>query len=164
MRLRTLALLTSLTLAALPVATLSLPAQTPIRQGRPGWTPVRIAKWALLGVAGGFAGYALAHSTRAEDAYADLRGLCNREPDRCQLDGGRYPDPEAERLYRTATRDDRQAQVGIFGGQVALLGSAALFIYDLRNGRGPVNIPYPSSAYTAARRSPGYVVGLRLSF
>jgi hypothetical protein len=159
MRVRFLALLPVLTLATLPLS-----AQTPVRQGRPGWTPVRVAKWSLLALAGGLAGYALAHSTRAENSYSDLRRLCEREPDRCRLEGGRYADAAAERFYESATDEDRRAQVGIFGGQVALLGSAALFIYDLRNGRGPDNIPYPASAQAATPGPRGFGVGLRLSF
>jgi hypothetical protein len=63
---------------------------------------------------------------------------------------------------------DRRAQVGIIGGQVALFGSVALFVYDLRHARGPGNIPYPSGApegaarEASARRS--VAAGLRLAF
>ena len=72
-------------------------------------------------------------------------------------------DETAERYYRTAQEEDRRAQVGIVGGQVTLLGSVGLFIYDLRNGRGPENIPYPTRARSAAG---GSIVGagVRLSF
>jgi hypothetical protein len=165
LRLAASVLLTTLVAGSIASADVTpLGAQTPARQGRPGWTPVRVAKWALLGTAVGFAGYALTHSTRADDAYSGLRELCNREPDRCRLTNGHYEDSEAEALYRGSTREDRRAQVGIFGGQIALLGSAALFIYDLRNGRGPVNIPYPSSARARARPAPALGLGLRLSF
>jgi hypothetical protein len=141
-----------------------LPAQTPVRQGRPGWTPIRVTKWALLGSAVGFAAYALAHSTRADDDYSGLRELCDREPERCRLTNGRYEDPRAESLYQGATREDRRAQVGIFGGQIALLGSAALFIYDLRNGRGPANIPYPSSSRALTPLAPALGIGMRVAF
>ena len=43
-----------------------------------------------------------------------------------------------------------------------LFGSVGLFIWDLRNDRGPGNIPYPSHA----RRAPGraIAVGARLAF
>ncbi len=48
-------------------ALLALPtiagAQTPRQPG--AWTPVRIAKWSLLGAAAGLAAYALEHSTAA---------------------------------------------------------------------------------------------------
>jgi hypothetical protein len=38
-----------------------------------------------------------------------------------------------------------------------LLGSVAFFVYDLRNGRGPDDIPYPPSRA-------GMAVGLSLNF
>lgn len=138
-------------------------AQTPVHGGRPGWSAVRVAKWALLAGAAGFAGYALTRSTRAEDAYQGLRRLCDTEPARCTLSNGRYDDAAAERFYHTARQEDRRAQVGIVAGQVTLLGSVGLFIYDLRNGRGPANIPYPS-AHARAAPGPAVGAGVRLSF
>ena len=134
-------------------------AQVQVTPPRPqeGWTAVRIAKWALLGAAIGFGSYALVESGRADDSYAELRRLCQLEPDGCTLTGGQYADPGAERLYDRALSADRRARVGIIGGQVALLGSAAFFVYDLRNGRGPDDIPYPPSR---ARMG----LGLRLAF
>jgi hypothetical protein len=143
--------------ALLGAATLN--AQVEITPPRPqeGWTKARIAKWTLLGAAIGFGSYALVESGRAEDYYGQLRRQCQTEPQACQLLDGRYADPEAERLYENAAAADRRARVGIIGGQVTLLGSAAFFVYDLRNGRGPDDIPYPPS-----RAQVG--VGLRLKF
>jgi hypothetical protein len=136
--------------AALTVASLVLvfataaEAQQPAPQSaRRGPPVIKIAKWSLLGVAGGLGLYALHHSTRAEDAYADLRSICLDAPSRCEHASGRYPDADAERLYRQAISEDRQAQLGIFGGQVTLFGSVGLFIYDLRDDRTPTTIPYP---------------------
>jgi hypothetical protein len=149
---------TGIVVVALLGAT-SLHAQvqvTPPRQ-QEGWTAVRIAKWALLGAAVGFGSYALVESGRAEDYYSELRRQCQLEPEGCQLQNGRYSDPAAERLYDHATAADRRARIGIIGGQITLLGSAAFFVYDLRNGRGPDDIPYPPSR---ARMG----VGLRLIF
>ena len=125
----------------------ALAAQTtPPRQPRAdrrGWTAVRVAKWALAGATVGLGYYALRQSTRADRAYGDLRRLCVTTPSACTLDGSRYPDAHAEGLYAVSLRHDRRAQAGILVGQVTLLGSAALFVYDLRNGRGPENIPFP---------------------
>jgi hypothetical protein len=104
---------------------------------------VKFAKWGLLGLAGGLGLYALRHSTRAEEAYDDLRTLCLAAPTRCDHEGGRYDDAVAESLYRRALSEDRRAQLGIFGGQATLFGSVGLFIYDLRDGRVPTTIPYP---------------------
>ena len=40
-------------------------------------------------------------------------------------------------------RTDRRAQIGILGGQLSLLGSVGLFIYDLRpHHETPENIPF----------------------
>ena len=128
------------TLAPVPAAWGSLGAQAAPRRG---WTAVRVAKWALLGATVGLGYYALKQSTRADRAYSDLRHLCITVPSSCTLDAGRYPDAHAEALFATSLRHDRRAQAGIVGGQVTLLGSAALFVYDLRNGRGPENIPFP---------------------
>jgi len=137
----------------------SLRAQEPLRQPAQGWTRVRVAKWALLGAAAGFGLYALQHTSRAQQAYETLSRRCLGDPDRCELANGRYADPATEALYQRSGREDRRAQLGIIGGQVTLFGSAALFIYDLRNSRGPENIPYPARLTTPART---LVIGVRL--
>ena len=137
----------------------SLRAQEPLRQPAQGWTRVRVTKWALLGAAAGFGLYALQHTSRAQHAYEALSRRCLGEPDRCELVNGRYADPSTEALFQRSGREDRRAQLGIIGGQVTLFGSAALFIYDLRNRRGPDNIPYPARLTTPA---PRLVVGLRI--
>jgi hypothetical protein len=133
-----LAIIVSIALAA---SSVDAQQQTPTpRRGPP---VVKIAKWGLLGVAGGLGLYALHHSTRAEDAYDDLRAICLDAPARCDHGGGRYPDAAAEQLYHRAISEDRRAQLGIFGGQAMLFGSVGLFIYDLRDDRTPATIPYP---------------------
>ena len=132
------------------------PGTLPTQQGGHRWTVVRTAKWALLGGAIGLGAYALHHSFIAERAYGQLHDLCFQTPARCEVTGSKYNDPATEALYSRSVSADRHAQVGIFGGQVALLGSVGLFIYDLRNGRGPRDIPYP------AKRSVG--VGMSVPF
>lgn len=128
--------------------------KTTVREGN--WTVVRVAKWALLGAAVGFGVYALSNSRTAEHAYDELRRRCILDGTRCEITQGGYADATSESLYLRATSADRRAQVGIYGGQVAALGSVGLFIYDLRNGRGPSDIPYP------AKRSVG--LGVRISW
>lgn len=146
-------------IAFLPAA---LAAQTPRQPG--AWTPVRVAKWALLGAAAGLAAYALEHSTSAERTHDRLRTLCTLEPERCQVQGGVYVDSFAEELFQRTSREDHLARVGIVGGQVALLGSVGLFVYDLRNGQGPRDIPYPSLAARADPQPRRFSVGLRVAF
>jgi hypothetical protein len=140
-------------------ASTALPAQVQVTPPREqgGWTKARIAKWALLGAAIGFGSYALVESGRADDYYGELRTLCRLQPDSCRLENGSYADPTAERFYDQAAAADRRARIGIIGGQVTLLGSVAFFVYDLRNGRGPDDIPYPPSRA-------GMAVGLSLNF
>lgn len=106
---------------------------------------IRIGKWTLLGSALGLGAYAVVHSQRAEKRYEELRAICDGDASRCQLTpSGQYADAGAEDVYRAAIDEDRQAQVGIIGGQISLLGSVALFIADLRHGEGPSDIPYPA--------------------
>ena len=147
-----------LALLALPAL---LGAQTPRQPS--DWTPVRIAKWTLLVAAAGMAAYALDHSTAAERTDDRLRALCPAEPERCQVENGAYVDPDAESLYQRVTHEDHLARVGIVGGQVALLGSVGLFVYDLRNGEGPRDIPYPSAGPRGGV-SARYVMGFRVAF
>jgi hypothetical protein len=129
------------------------------------WTTVRVLKWALLGTAVGFGAYALIHSTRADDAYSELRRICDVTPDRCTISAsGRYDDETTEHLFATTRYEDRRAQVGIVGGQVTLFGSVGLFIYDLRHARGPDNIPYPSGPAAAVPGARGVAAGVRLAF
>jgi hypothetical protein len=149
-------------LLLLALATAPLAAQTPTHPGVDrGWTRVRTAKWALLGLAVGLGGYAIVQTSRAQDRYEALGRICVNEPERCRLENGSYTDPELEALYDESGRHDLRAQTGIAGAHVALFGSTALFIYDLRNARGPRNIPYPSHA---ASSPGGIVVGARVSF
>ena len=141
-------------------------AQAPKAQPAPsrGWTGVRVAKWALLGAATGFAVYALNHSSQAEHDYGRLRTLCESDPDGCSLDSGRYAADEAEALYQSSLREDQRAQRAIIGGQVVLLGSVALFVYDLRNARGPANIPYPTAGLARMPAPRGVAMGASLRF
>ena len=130
-----------------------------------GWTVVRVLKWAMLGTAVGFGGYALVHSNRGNDAYTALRRVCDETPARCEITAaGRYAEPAIEGLFQRTRREDRRAQVGIVGGQATLFGSVGLFIYDLRHARGPQNIPYPSGAAAAMRARPAVAAGVRLAF
>jgi hypothetical protein len=154
----------ALALGVLLVAHALHPARARAQVARPperGWSAGRVAKWALLGAAVSLGAFALEQHRRADRAYDELRTLCHADTSRCRMAGGRYVEPEAERLFGQAVAGDRRARLGIIGGQVTLLGSAALFVYDLRNARGPADIPYPSGA-AAAREA--VIVGARLEF
>ena len=137
-------------------------AQLPRPAASRSWTSVRLAKWALLGAAVGFGAYAVSQSQQADDSYGDLGLLCRAEQDRCASNGDGYADARAERLYQRAVSADRRAHQAIIGGEVTLLGSAALFIYDLRNRRGPPDIPYPAGSRGSAAY--GFAFGARVFF
>jgi hypothetical protein len=146
------------TVLALAVAAAPAAGQSHIAPG--GWTAVRAGKWALLAVSVGFAAYALDHSHEAQRSYDRLRTYCQDQPASCEIGpAGRYTDPAAEDLYQGAITGDRQARVGIIAGQVALLGSATLFIIDLRGAGRPPDIPFPSSG---VRAGPAFGVGVRV--
>ena len=163
MRARTCALVLAAALAAQALAASGpAAAQGPGRvPPARGWSAVRVAKWALLGAALSFGVYALAEHRRGDDAYGELQALCHADHRRCRMLDDRYESPEAERLYDRAVAADRRAQLGIIGGQVTLLGSAGLFVYDLRNGRGPSDIPYPTGSGAQGAR---LTIGARLAF
>ena len=145
------------------VTAVTLPAQpraAGVARATPAARVVRWGKWVLLGTAVAFGSYALAEHRRAEHAYEALRVRCRGDATLCDRVNGRYTDVTSEQFHQRATAGDRRARVGIIGGQIALLGSAALFVYDLRNGRGPANIPY----HGARAAAPSAAAGVRLAF
>jgi hypothetical protein len=153
-----------LSLAALALLLLAAPAlgaQGAPRQ-RDGWRTPRVLKWTLLAASVGAGLWAWSESRQANEAYADLRRYCQTEFARCDLAGGAYVDPRAESLYRLSNDSDRRARIGLIGGQVALLGSAAFFILDLGRGGPPENIPYDPDRRGAGASSRLHV-GVRLA-
>lgn len=122
---------------------------------------VRYGKWAALGVAAGFTVLGVAAHDRAEARYGDLLAYC-REQRSCSIGlDGRYGSAAAEALYQRVLRSDRTARRWLIGGQAALVGSAVLFVIELKRKRGPDNIPY--SPYIAAGRF-GTDVGVRIAW
>lgn len=136
----------------------TLGAQGPPRH--PGKHPLRAArvlKWTLLAASVGLHVWAYEESHRGDNAYAELRTLCENDQSRCTLTNGVYADPHAESLYAASNTGDRHARVGLVAGQVTLLGSATFFIIDLRHGGPPDNIPYdpPAASGGGARLRAG---------
>jgi hypothetical protein len=135
----------------LPIAfaALSLPlrAQEPhaVRDWR---SAARVAKWVLAGATIALGAYAYMEHDAAERVQGRLRDRCDSSPDSCTVVDGRYSNLESEALHQRAVRHDRRARTGIVAGQITLLGGVALFLYDLREDRGPDNIPYPSPRRT----------------
>ena len=136
-------------------------AQSAPRERSDGWRATRVAKWTLFATAVAFGVWSFRETERADDDFAALRRLCERDVASCAVDGGRYTDAEAERLFSATRQHDRRARLGIVAGQATALGSAAFFIIDLRHGGSPDDIPYDPTRRAA--HGPTLRVGLRLT-
>ena len=147
-------------LAALLVLALALPRPAMAQESGP---LVRYGKWVLAAGAVGMNLLAARSHDRADDAFGTLEDHCFRNARRCDLDGeGRYRDDAIEALYQTSLHHDRNARRWLIGGETALLGAAALFVWELtRKTHKPDNIPFEPEV-RSLRQATG--VGLRLSF
>ena len=111
---------------------------------RPISPVVKFGKWALLA---GSLGMNLA-AARAHDASErtidELETLCEADRARCAiLPDGAYTDPAAEGLFQQTLSHDRRARRWLAGGETALLGAAALFIWEFSRPKNPPkNIPF----------------------
>src|SRR5262245_64982302 len=105
---------------------------------------VKYGKFILLGLSAGMSIKAANTHDKADEAYDDLKQLCFTDPASCTRgDDGKYEDPAAEDLYQTSLHYDDQARAWLFGGEATLLGSAALFVWELTRPKNPPkNIPF----------------------
>jgi hypothetical protein len=124
---------------------------------------VKYGKWALAAGAVGMNLLAARAHDRADHAFDVLTDYCNADPIRCLVNvEGRYADPTSELLYQQSLDQDRKARRWLFGGETALVGAAALFVWDLtRRTHKPDNIPFEPEV-RSLRQATG--VGLRISF
>lgn len=155
MRLAAAALVAALTLAAAPVAAQQATGSPPL---------VKWGKWALL--AGSVGMNLLAHDAHEEanDLFAQIEERCALDAALCFTwqDTGEYLNPETEALYQETLRYDRQARGWLVGGQAALLGAAALFIWEFtRPETLPENIPFEPEVEVGVRETR---VGVNVSF
>jgi len=104
---------------------------------------VKYGKWAVLAGSVSMNYLALRSHNRAQDAFDALKALCV-DRTRCDLGpDGSYLDPQSENLYQTSLRYDRMARRWLLGGEAALAGAAALFVWELTGPKGrPGNIPF----------------------
>jgi hypothetical protein len=110
----------------------------PARQASP---MIKWGKWAAAAAAASFTALGIRQHNAGDAAFRDLVAYCRTTL--CALTPqGRYADPQAEARYQRVVRDDRSARAWLIGGQVAAIGSALLFVLELRHGREPPNIPY----------------------
>jgi hypothetical protein len=149
---RTLSVLLALTLAS----TTSAAAQ----QTSPF---IRYGKWLLAAGAVGMNLAAARAHDRAEDSFDAIEEACFVNSTRCTLgpDGG-YADRQIEDLFQTSLHYDRSARRWLIAGEAALVGAAALFVWEMtRKTHKPDNIPFEPEV-RSLRSATG--VGLRFSF
>ena len=147
--------------AALVLAFLVTTAPTARAQGT---SPlIKYGKWVLAAGAVGMNYLADRAHDRADDQFGILRSRCFEDRELCALDGsGRYADNGTEQLYQGSLRYDGQARRWLFAGETALVGAAALFVYELtRHTPKPDNIPFEPEV-RSLRQATG--VGVRIGF
>jgi hypothetical protein len=149
-----IALLASL-LGAAPLAAQEL--------DRPSPPLVKYGKWLLAAGAVGMNYLAAKAHDRAQSNFDALEDRCFESRNLCLLgDDGRYLNGGSEALYQESLRYDRQARRWLFGGETALVGAAAMFVWELtRHSPRPDNIPFQPEL-KHLRQATG--VGLRLEF
>jgi hypothetical protein len=105
---------------------------------------VRYGKWLLVAGSATMNYLAIRSHNQAEDAFSALEERCLATARRCDLaPSGRYLDPEIENFYQVALHYDRIARGWLIGGETALAGAAALFVWELTRPKGrPDNIPF----------------------
>jgi hypothetical protein len=123
---------------------------------------VKYGKWLVLAGSAGMNYLALRSHNEADDAFNALETLCI-DRSRCDLaPDGTYLDPEAENLYQNSLHYDRIARGWLFGGEAALAGAAALFVWELTQPKGrPGNIPFEPEVRSMRW---GTGLGLRVAF
>ena len=111
--------------------------------------PIKYGKWLLLGGSLGLNIAAAGAHEDADRAFDTLRARCAVDTSLCTIAGGMYIDPESEALYQESLRHDRRSRKLLIGGEAALLGAAALFVWEFARPRGrPENIPFePTVSY-----------------
>ena len=124
---------------------------------------VKYGKWVLVAGSAAMNYLALEAHNDAEDSFDELESRCFDEPSRCDLGPtGTYTDSEIEGFYQTSLHYDRVARGWLIGGQTALAGAAALFIWELTLPKGPPdNIPFEPEVRSLYRATG---LGVRVKF
>jgi hypothetical protein len=129
-------------LASLALAWTLLLAPAVQAQGSP--PVVKYGKWMLAAGAVGMNLLAASAHNDAEDAFGRIEEACFADRFRCLVDDeGRYADAEIETLYQSSLHEDRVARRWLILGETALVGAAAMFVWELtRKSHEPDNIPF----------------------
>ena len=132
-------------------------------QGSPAL--VKYGKWAVLAASVGFNLLAADAHDDANRVFDQVKARCATPNNaRCEVDGaGTYFDPVTEGLFQESLRLDRRAKRWLIGGEAALLGATALFIWELTRSKEspPDNEPF---APIVQEFSHGIGLGLEVRF
>ena len=121
---------------------------------------VRNGKWGAAALFVAATSLGLLEHHRANVAFDGLRELCGASA-QCSIgQDGRYSDPVAEVQYQKVVSGDRAARSWFVGGQVALAGTAVLFVIELLHPRATTNIPF--SGFLVKPTRSGTRIGLQL--
>ena len=156
-------LLRSLCLA-LALGLTSIPALAQDEAASSGSGPlVKYGKWVLAAGAIGMNYLAARAHDRADERFDLLQNRCFDDRNLCVVDAsGTYISSESERIYQESLGYDRKARRWLFGGETALVASAAMFVWELtRRNPKPDNIPFEPEV-RSLRQATG--VGIRLEF
>ena len=151
--------MTRICAVALTLTVLTSPAQAQ------GSKPVvKYGKWVLVAGAAAMNYLALQAHNQADDSFDTLEANCLESRQRCALGpDGSYLDPTSEDFYQASLHYDRVARSWLIGGELALAGAAALFVWELTQPKGrPGNIPFEPEV--RSMRSGATGVGLRFAF
>jgi hypothetical protein len=124
---------------------------------------VKYGKWLLVAASIGMNYQAFRSHDRADDAFQALEDQCFADKSQCALGpGGQYANSSIEGLYQSSLSYDRQARWWLVGGETALAGAAALFIWELTRPKNrPNNIPFEPEVRSMRG---GTGVGFRMTF
>ena len=125
---------------------------------------IKYGKWGLLVATVGLNLAASEANERANGSFAELEDRCFQDPQACTVDGGgQYNDPQSEALFQRSVRLDTSARRFLIAGQVALMGAAAMFIYEFTRppGEPDDNVPF---APLIQETQDGVGVGLEFRF
>lgn len=126
---------------------------------------VHYGKWVAAAGAVGLTVLAVQQHDLSAREWDQLLAICRANNSHCATGAdGRYLDYLAEFRYERAIYYDHRARRRLIGGQLSLLTAAALFLADLRPGKGPGNIPYHGLDVSRAPDGGGILLGLRLTF
>lgn len=128
-------------LPLLVISALAAPGPMAAQQVSP-W--IRYGKWATLALSVGLNLKAADAHGQANASFRQIERRCFEDVRLCATDAsGRYTDAESERLYQRSLQHDRASGRWLLAGETALLGAAAMFIWELTRPKGPdENIPF----------------------